>query len=241
LACASGNWLALVDVRTGSSRGLLYTDNGPAHPDWSPSGDSLVFARIFLDAGEPPDSAGLAIVDLRTGHVSPLVIGGSRVVGWRTRWSHDHGRIVFFYGNSIYWVDPYAAIWMRLTQPPPTRLHDHPQWFDGGRRILLSEHDGGPRTRPLPPEPFDGGVRRDHRRDRTLTVPASGGPPRERPLYLGSAEAISPDGSLVVIPVWDPEDPTRCRVVLAVLKMNARRYETHRVLTTFRLPSGGLP
>jgi Tol biopolymer transport system component len=240
LACASGGWLAVIDVRAGSVRRLLYTDNSPADPDWSPSGDSLVFTRIFRAAGEPPDSAGLAIVDLRSGHVSPLLIGGSRVFGASTRWSRDHGRIVYFYGNSIYWIDPYAAAGMRLTQPPPSRLHDYPQWIEGGRRVLFMERDGRPNPPVVRPEPFDRGLLRDRARYHTLTVPASGGPPSEWPLYLGTAGAIAPDGSSVVIPVWDPQDPTRSRVVLAVMRMNSRRYD-YRVLTAFSPPASGLP
>ncbi len=94
-----GSLLVLVDVKTGARTQPIYTDNGANFGDWSPDGKRIVYARAGRDYLEPPDSAGLHILNLETGDDSGIlgvsgVLGGDEPV-----WSPDGTWIAWLSGT----------------------------------------------------------------------------------------------------------------------------------------------
>lgn len=92
-------WIVLIDVGTGAVAPLLYSDNAPTSPDWSPDGRYIVYGRLLFLPGQPLDSIGIRILDLTTGIETPIIHDGEIVYGNQTRWSPDGEWILFMRDN----------------------------------------------------------------------------------------------------------------------------------------------
>jgi hypothetical protein len=102
LVCSYNGQLAFVDLATGMVSAPMYTDNGVAHPDWSPDGRSIVYARRFLRGfpPEPPDSAGLHLFDVSSGIDRPLRHGDTVLPSGPVRWIRNGRALVVIHGTT---------------------------------------------------------------------------------------------------------------------------------------------
>jgi dipeptidyl aminopeptidase/acylaminoacyl peptidase len=221
LASSWGGQLVLIGVNSGASSRPIYTDNFVRQPDWSPDGKSIVYARFFLDPGEPVDSAGLHLFDPETGTDHALCPG---VAGTHPRWSRDGSSIVFTenttYSLRVSLVRQDGTGLLPLAIPSDGILYDYPQWYyrrATGSSQVLFEVSSGP-TRPTYVIDSDGtGLRRWTRR-------------------LGPFDAISPDGSHVAIVFAEPSDSLG---VLFITQTDDACGAAYRQLTAWRPPVAG--
>jgi hypothetical protein len=88
LAAAWHSRLIAIEVGTGQSHTLTYTDNGIADPEWGKDDGFILYSRIFLDQfpPEPPDSAGVHVYTVATGTDTALKVNGEVLYGSRFRW-----------------------------------------------------------------------------------------------------------------------------------------------------------
>jgi len=125
-----GSLLVVVDVRTGASYQPLYTDNGANFGDWSPDGKRVVYARAGKDYAEPPDSAGLHILDLETGVDSAIQGATGILAGDEPVWSPDGVWIAWLTGSpaGVAIIHPDGTGQRQLILGPASNIYFRPQW-----------------------------------------------------------------------------------------------------------------
>jgi dipeptidyl aminopeptidase/acylaminoacyl peptidase len=129
--------LVLIDVASGNITYPMYTANAAESPDWSPSGDSLVYDRLIRTFDEPIDSIGVHILDVRTGRDHLLAFNDTVFVGIHPRWSPRGDQIVCnasypsaapVYGG-IFSISPDGSRLRLLSDIPSGGYYDYPQWL----------------------------------------------------------------------------------------------------------------
>jgi|GEM_PF-3042817 len=135
--------ILVVDLTSGRTERVLYTDNLVFTADWSPDGRSIVYGRLSRAFGEPIDSAGIHILDPITGRHRMVGPPGSPLIGGRIRWSPDGGTIAYVYGSppALYVADTNGTNARRLYAVPTNQFSiDNVQWVTpvpGGEPTLL--------------------------------------------------------------------------------------------------------
>lgn len=135
-----GMWglqLVLVRVTTGEVIQPFYTDNGATHPDWSPDGTHIVYARLFLSGFPPedPESTGIHILNVATGEDRAVRSNGEVVYGTFPRWSRAGDRIGFIsyapggLQRTVEVISPDGGSHKVLTSEEHVDYHDG-QWLE---------------------------------------------------------------------------------------------------------------
>ena len=126
-----------VDLSDGAGARLDLRREGGADgfPQWSPSGEKLVFRRTFFDTARPYRAAVLTDRELRSERQMPLPEGGSHLAS-RFCWSPDDRRLLISEtartsSLKVFDVEDLSPVWSVDADGP---LHG---CFDpGGRRVL---------------------------------------------------------------------------------------------------------
>jgi len=146
-----GTWglqLVLIDVVTGDIRWPSYTANGAGTPDWSPDGRQILYRRIFLNQGDPIDSAGFHVYEPATGSDRPITVAGQVIWGDNQRWSAD-GRFIMFMSpaqvaTTVMSLQLADSSLVPLNTSPYGILYDGLQWYSrtdvGASGMLFWEH-----------------------------------------------------------------------------------------------------
>ncbi len=167
LSGSGGGVIAFVSDRKGSQdiysmnadgsdqRQLTTTSSNDGWPSWSPDGAQIVFHKI------KPSGSTLNILDIASGEIFPLVVGGSGNK-WEPAWSHDGKKIAFSnqprnsFGN-LYLIELPGNNKLRLTNTDST--DGGPVWSaddsmiafysdrDGNMEVYLMESDGSNQRR----------------------------------------------------------------------------------------------
>ena len=199
-------------LSTGVVATAVSTDNDVQAVDWL-NQHQVVFTRPYLSRGEPHDSSGLAILDVRTGAVQTIRTPEDVVFGESPRCTPDGAWITFVYAQSVYVVRPDGS-GRRLLAAPPLRLYlDLPRWIEGGSRVLFMQGGSGRLYNQV--VRFDGSGLQDW------------------PWWVGTADAISPDGRQVVVYGLDRRGPDSLAAVLYLRDLNDAQGTTLRQLTSF--------
>ncbi len=150
-----GTWglqLVLIDVITGSIRWPDYTANGAGTPDWSPDGRQVLYRRIFLNHGDPVDSAGFHIFEPSSGSDKPLRVDNQVLWGWNPKWSADGSSIVFIgpatIATTIMRLQLSDSSLVTLATSPYGILYDDLRWYSrpdaGIEGMIFVEHGASP-------------------------------------------------------------------------------------------------
>ena len=228
VAVSPDQQMVVIDVLSGQIGQKFYTDKLVGWPDWSPGGEEIVYLRGSPNAGEPPDSGGIHIFNLKTGADRALTAGGSLVSGIPRDWlptgeiaivSFDAARrqqlevIDLARGNSrVLYVSRRTNTFWLLTWY--SRLSTA-QWG-----ILFTDNDSPPYGGNFLIRPDGGGLAR-----MTLGLAALG----------NGHEAFSPDGEEWVHNGIDPVDSLG---VLFVSRVGDRSRASVRQLTKYWAPPG---
>lgn len=229
LVCVYGLQLYLIDVTTGTTTRLLYTEAGADGPDWSPSGRYIVYSRVFYESGWPPESTGIHRLDLLTG--ADLAIpatpatGSPIYAGALPCWSPDGRRIAFIETwadhDGISLIDTSGTIHSVLAESPTGALLDDLRWYSrpsqglSGLIFMQITRPGGP-----------------------YYINWNGCCLQSFDRYFGRDEAYSPNGEWRVGPEVDSRNGT---VVLFVRRVGDVQGASRRQLTFWAPQAGGDP
>ncbi len=187
LAAAIDLQLAIIDLSSGVVSIPIYTDNWARFPDWSPDGRFIVYSRLVVAFGEPPDSAGLHIYEPATGRDWPIAHVGQVVLGREPRWSPDGRWIAFITTSpvSVMIVRPDGSELRTLLES--NGLLEDLRWYQrgltGANGVICTDHGRGTYFIDVATG---------------LTVPTRH--------FLTSADEFSPDGSEFVTLLPQPTD-----------------------------------
>jgi hypothetical protein len=206
--------LISIDVKSGSQSVLLFTDNGILFPDWSASGDRVVYARLGKDYDEPVDSAGLHLFDRTTGVDVALVdASGSHLVsGGEPRWSPEDSLIAFIDNDGVGTCNDRTNLVERLMKPPAGYSVINPIWIEGGRRLLVTELSAV---------------------QRTIVIDVRTGNAAGWPVPVGIFDAVSPADTAFVYRDIDPAHRDLPTYVLFTRRLSDASGDTKRQLTFY--------
>lgn len=209
-------WVVLIDVETGDVRPIIYTENAPTSPDWSPDGRKLVYSRRFILSGQPFDSAAIRVYDLASGQETPLYHTGEVVYGTDTRWSPDGGWILCSQGTG-------QSEWITLVKPDGSELRRVTECIFGCEDIHWYRR---------PDTGMDGVVFREFPTDSIFFAAADGSVVVPWRRY-GVWDDFSFDGHEMVISVFSPPDSVGLLFIQQVEDFAA---SSRRQITFFREP-----
>ena len=215
--------LTIIDLATGTSNVPTYTDNVAASPAWSPDGKQVAYSRLFLNSfpPEPTDSAGIHIYDFESQTDRTLYLDGSAVAASDVVWPARIGELVYLFqgptGSSVASVRPDGSEG-RVIATVEGASYEYLQWYESATNPLR-----GPLV-----------LRTQTSRSTILLDPLSG---RESQwvMQLGPWDAISPDGSHVVL--VRPEESSGFSVLFVSQALDYSG-ATRRALTTWHPPGG---
>ena len=141
----------VLDIATGAETRL--TSNGviDAHPDWSPSGDRIVFGSFRDASGNPAPAADIWVMDTNGANAAALSPGP-----WEDNdpeWSPDGSTIAFKSTRNsqlpareeIFIMDSDGSSVRRLTTTSGWQSDHDPSWSPSGEHIVFNRYEG---TRP---------------------------------------------------------------------------------------------
>jgi WD40 repeat protein len=226
VAVSPDQQMAVIDLLSGQIVQPFYTDKLVGGPDWSPDGEEIVYLRGGPNAGEPPDSSGIHVFNLKTRADRALTAEGSLVSGIPRDWlptgeiavvSHDPAQ-----RHQLEVIDPARAesrvlyvsrrtysFWLLTWYSRPSTA----QWG-----ILFTDNDSPPYGGNFLIRPDGRGLTR-----MTLGLAALG----------NGHEAFSPDGEEWVHHGLDPVDSLD---VLFVSRIGDRSRASERQLTKYSAP-----
>jgi Tol biopolymer transport system component len=137
------------DLATGADTRVTFTEGNARSPDWDPTGERIVYQRIFRDVGAPESTFAIHIVDLSTLSEHALLANGVAVGGSDPRWSPDGTQIALATGTHLSATDSTrmaSHIWVarvdgsstRDLTPGDVRNNLYPEWSSAGALIFES-------------------------------------------------------------------------------------------------------
>ena len=173
---------------------IAYTDNGILAPDPSHDGLRIVYARLGKLASEPPDSAGIHIVEIASGTDSVLTDPlGNVLIGNDPEWSPGDTAIVFVTQSGLSIIALPSRILRTIADAPAGTHFVKPHWLNAGNSILASLV--GSTTQ-------------------SVKISLGSNTVQPYPFYLGPIVSYSPADSAAV---FSAEDPTVTSERVAVL------------------------
>ena len=187
--------VATLDMATNTIVRRTYTSSLVNDAAWSPDGTAIVYSMSLLVSGQPPDSAGLHILDLTTGSDRTVLGGSTEPFGYHLHWSPADS-LIAYEGDGIQVIRPDGSGLRQLTTQASGQHHHAPTWIEGGSRLLYFSEGDVWQTRVVNPDGT--GNQRWH-------------------ATYGDMYSISGNGQQVVFPVAVDQGNGRAALVLFVM------------------------
>jgi dipeptidyl aminopeptidase/acylaminoacyl peptidase len=175
--------LLIVNMESGEAWNPMYTDNWALMPDWSPSGEAIVYYRGVRQHNEPLDSVGVHIYSLASGTTAPIKANGQVIGGQWPRWSPDGQLIACAVGSpprQIVVVRPDGSDYRVVATAAGSDFIQSLRWGGRPTRPFLAFVEGAGRART------------------SYEVDVSTGERRRLGFRLGPWDEYSPDGETIV-------------------------------------------